>query len=287
VVDREILAVKGSVKETTLGTFYLPGLIKEPENGDVIDGFKKQVAQLERSINMVVSGDPSDEASRPPFEMRYKYGICAQDLMPIGQQKLMHGKINRSNDGLNSVLQRTPKRSIQNRNQETPSGHSVLSSSQISREVFGRINEQKENPRVLKRGEEVWRMDDVETVLGHIRRPNLDDHIQSQIDSGQLSLEEAISFHSLGLSRSSSESSISSLDTTSDEAKSTERTIELEFDCIQDSPESATAPTSDSDFVESTGSSSGAQSSQSRVMAQPRTPPWLEKSSEKKRGAEL
>lgn len=206
--------------------------------------------------------------------------------MPISEQKLIHGKMHRSNDGLSSVLQRTPKRSIKNLNQEAPSGASILSSSQISRELLGRINEQKENPRVLKRGEEVWHMGDVETVLSHIRHPNLEDHIQSQIDSGQLSLEEAISFHSLGLSRSSSESSISSQDTVTDEANGTGRKVEVEFDGLQDSPESTAAPNSDSSFVESASSCSEDHSLQGMVIAQPRTPPWLEKSSDKKRGAE-
>jgi hypothetical protein len=109
-----------------------------------------------------------------PLEMRYKHGVCAQDLKDLSCEKLVHGKQCRTNDGLQPVLQRNLKpaeaiveQKALNRQQEK------------QQKVFQQIQKIKETPHVLKAGEELWVMDDIETVLGHMRRPDLEDHIKA------------------------------------------------------------------------------------------------------------
>lgn len=273
VTDRKIRAEKGNVKEITLGTFYFPGMVNESETSDFIKAFRSEVIRLEDAVDLLLDCNAEHDKPYPPLEIRYKNGVCAQDLKELSYKKLVHGKHCRTNDGLRPVLQRNPK-SPETVAEPTNAmkTSTVFSNPQQEKQqkVFHQIQKIKENPRVLKAGEELWEMDDIETALGHIRRPDLEDHIKALVNSGELIWSQNPIDSSQGLSHSSSEDSLSSLSTVNSEiAHGGIKIFEVEFESDQTQSTSNSHQTADSTFDPSSNAS--------------QTPAWLQKSSERKR----
>lgn len=291
VTDGETLAKKGNVKETTLGTFYFPGMISEAEDGDFIKAFKNEVTQLEKAVELILT-DTADHKESFPLEIRYKYGVCAEDLKTLSYQKLVHGKQFRTNDGLRPVLQhRQIPPNIRGKLEKLRSTALIPSNQpdEKQKKVFHQIEKIRENPQVLKAGEELWEMNEIETALGHIRRPDLEDHIKSQVDSGELDWEQSTTNRSKGLSRFSSESSLNSLSTIDSEKEDREaKEFEIEFDLTHQEAESNKARNSDSSFIASSHSSRTTDSTlDDSTRKPPQKPSWLRDSPEKKRKPEF
>lgn len=290
VTNSADLANKGNVKETVLGTFYMPGMIKEHEDSKLMKRFKTEVSRLENSLNKVIANQTLPEGQKKPLEIHYKYGLCAQELKPLSHQKLQYGKMFRTNDGLRPVLQHNlPELSSE---KQQASKKVALSQKQVSAQknqngIDNAIKQLKNNPYVLRSGEELWDMSEIEAVLAHIRRPDFDDYVKNLAIGDQLTWDHASVTTTQGLTRSNSHTSLNSLSTISSIGTQDEDIFQMQLEEINVDSTS----NDDSSWVEINSQNSQAygsedDSSVASVEQKPKQKPiWSLQASDRKRRA--